>query len=170
MPDNLTEISRALAYINERLPEVILETQALLAEPRLNLSITQWHRTRQLEEGLKKTRALLTALNNNIADEMMPAQLDLNGLKFAPHALGTVRLNNHFKATQKGDRAAIHAWLKTHDLGDLVVPTVNARTLAAALKEPFLKGDQIPPTDLIECRVRRYASFTDGDDNAPEAE
>lgn len=165
----MKELTRALSYINENLPHVVLETHAMMAEPRLNLSITQWHETRQLEEQLKRTRAILTKLNNDIADNLMPAQLDMNGLAFAPHALGLVKINHHFKAAQqKGKRNEIHAWLRENGYGALIVETVNARTLAAALKEPFAKGEEVPPPELVKCSVRRYCSF--GDDDATEEE
>lgn len=163
-----TELWRTLAYLNDGLARLNLETEAFFAEPRLNLTITQWHETRQLENELKRLRAQLTYLNNKIADDLMPAQLDAAGLRFAPHAYGTVRINHHFKAVQqKGKREDIHAWLKENGYGALIVPTVNARTLAAALKEPFGQGEE-PPNDLIKCSVRRYCSF--GDENATEEE
>jgi hypothetical protein len=163
-----TELWRTLAYLNDGLNILVHETESFFAQPRLNLTITQWHETRRLEDELKKTRALLTRLNNRIADELMPAQLDAAGLRFAPHAYGTVRINHHFKAVQqKGKREEIHAWLGANGYGALIVPTVNARTLAAALKEPFAQGEE-PPAELIKCSVRRYCSF--GDENAPTEE
>lgn len=166
MASTIDEIRRALAYVNAGLERVANDTHQIMSEPRLNLSITQWHETRALEAELKKTRAFLTILNNEIADNLMPAQLDMHGIRFAPHAYGTVRINHHFKAVQqKGKREDIHAWLKTNGYGALIVPTVNARTLAAALKEPFAQGEEIPE-NLIKCSVRRYCSF--GDENAPE--
>lgn len=166
MSKMMKELTRALDYINENLPKVVGETYDLMAEPRLNLSITQWHETRQFEAALKRTRAVLTQLNNDIANTLMPAQLDMNGLTSAPHALGLIKINHHFQATQvKGKRAEIHDWLELHGFASLIVPTVNARTLAAALKEPFARGEEIP-AELITCKVRRYCSF--GDENAPE--
>jgi len=160
------ELWRTIAYLNDGLAIAVKETEAFFSQPRLNLTITQWHDTRRLEDELKRTRAILTRLNNEIADNLMPAQLDAAGLRFAPHAYGTVRINHHFKATQvKGKREQIHAWLGANGYGALVVPTVNARTLAAALKEPFAQGEVIPD-DLIKCSVRRYCSF--GDENGTD--
>lgn len=166
MSKNTTELKRALAYVNTGLEAIVEETERFFDEPRLPITISQWHETRQLEDELKRTRAILTRLNNKIANELMPAQLDALGLRFAPHALGTVKINHHFGATQvKGKREEIHAWLGANGYGALIVPTVNARTLAAALKEPFAQGEVIPD-DLIKCSVRRYCSF--GDENGPE--
>jgi hypothetical protein len=168
MSANTQELKRTLAYVNTGLEAIVEETERFFAEPRLPITISQWHETRQLEDELKRTRAILTRLNNKIADELMPAQLDALGLRFAPHALGTVRINHHFRAIQqKGKREEIHAWLNTNGYGALIVPTVNARTLAGALKEPFSQGEE-PPAELIKCSVRRYCSF--GDENAPEEE
>lgn len=164
----LDEINKALLYIAERLPVAIDETKKLMSEPRLSLSITRWHELRRLDAEIKAIRSALTMFLNVISDDLMPGQLDAEKLRSAPHALGTVKIAHHFRATQVGDRAKVHAWLTHHKLGALVVPTVNARTLAAALKEPFTKGELTPPDDLIKCTVRRYASFTGETDNGEE--
>jgi len=165
---NLDEINKALLYIAKRMPAAIDETKRLMSEPRLSLSITRWHELRRLDAELKAVRSALTTFLNVISDDLMPAQLDAEKLRSAPHALGTVKIAHHFRATQVGDRAAIHKWLKDHQLGALVVPTVNARTLASALKEPFQKGELTPPADLIKCSVRRYASLTGETDDGDE--
>ncbi len=51
------------------------------------------------------------------------------------------------------DKEAGYAWLKANDLGAIIKPTVNARTLTAAMKEFMAEGGEID--DSINITIKR---------------
>jgi hypothetical protein len=51
------------------------------------------------------------------------------------------------------DKEAGYAWLRANDLGAIIKPTVNARTLTAAMKEFMAEGGEID--DSINITIKR---------------
>lgn len=139
------------------------EVEVLAQTPNLSESIAQWVETRLLAEELKEVKKLLDDLVVDFSDDVIPHQLDTHGITSAHHVLGQVKLTYHTKASiNQARRFEAHAWLKAHDLGGIVIETVNAQTLGAVAKQLFLEKKDLPG-DLFTVGFRRYAQFTSKD-------
>lgn len=161
----------AIHYLRRWTAHARADTRRLASEPRLSLVITRWAELRALADEMKAAASDLNRLINELSDYTLPQQLEAQNLDGVSHALGDVYLNRTFRVTQqKGKKLEIHAWLKANDFGALIVPTVNARTLAAALREPFEKGGLHVPSQLLSTSYRTYASFKKETDHGFEEE
>lgn len=66
-----------------------------------------------------------------------------------------------FASIPAGKREEAYQWLRDHGLGSLVVETVNASTLKAAVKEEITEGRPLPP-ELFKVTVEEWAGFYSG--------
>ena len=57
------------------------------------------------------------------------------------------------------DKDKAHAWLKKHNLGAIIKPTVNASTLSALAKSRIEEGKELPPT-IFKVTTGDYVSMT----------
>ena len=154
------ELHTRLAAIKDDLIALGHDVEQLAATPNLSESIAQWVETRMLAEELKQAKKLLDDLVVDFSDDVIPHQLDLLGLTSAHHALGQVKLTHHTRASiNQGRKAEAYAWLRAHDLGGIIIETINAQTLGATAKSLFSEGRDLPG-DLFTVAMRRYAAFT----------
>ena len=59
-----------------------------------------------------------------------------------------------------GKRADAHQWLRDNGLSELIVETVNAQTLSAAVTSMIQERNIDPPSELFNLHRVRYASVT----------
>jgi len=52
------------------------------------------------------------------------------------------------------DKEAGYKWLRANDLGDIIKPTVNARTLTATMKEFIAEGGEVDDSVTITIKRR----------------
>lgn len=56
-------------------------------------------------------------------------------------------------------RANGHAWLRENNLGEIIVPTVNSKTLSSAVKSYIEEVGKQPPDTAIKIHMQKYTSM-----------
>lgn len=93
--------------------------------------------------------------------ELIPQLMDDEGVERVRYdEIGTLYIRSGLRASLNGQRRqdAIQ-WLDDHGHGDLVKPTVNAQSLAAAIAAMIRKGTEVPP-ELINVHPFSQAVIT----------
>jgi hypothetical protein len=104
-----------------------------------------------LKDGLKAKAHELKMLMEN------------SGLQSVKHSGTTLYLNNNFYAgVKKGEQDLAFAWLKCQDLGYIIKPTVNSRSLSSAIKEEISDLNPEQRQEYIE--QMKQAGFSVKDD------
>ena len=154
------QIRELLACLKMELEALDQSVEEIALRPNLSLAISDWVQARSLSEELKQAKAILDGIVVTFSDDVIPHQLDLHDLTSTNHALGNVKLTHHTKASiNTGCKPQAYEWLRDHDLGGIIIETINAQTLAATAKTLLLDGKDLPG-NLFTVSQRRYAAFT----------
>jgi len=91
---------------------------------------------------------------------VIPRKLEEMGLEKATvTGVGTVGLRGDM-FSRTVDKEGLADWLRAHEAGDLIQPTVNGSTLKSFLKELIEKGEELPDDDLVAITPYTYAVIT----------
>lgn len=103
------------------------------------------------------------ALNNSydkLSREMVPDAMRAAGVKTVTvEGIGRVTISNRFSVSMLDKIAGIE-WLRSHDLGGLVVETVNSSTLAATAKDLLENKGVELPDNIFKSSTSPYTSIT----------
>ena len=125
-------------------------SDADLASFTLNDLIRAQHYARQEHDKYKKISSDWEKLYDLLSIHVVPARMEEEGEEGKKlKDVGRVELRSNMWTSTK-DAAALRRWLEEHDLGDIVVPSVNGSTLKALLKEMIERGQDIPDESIVE--------------------
>lgn len=109
-------------------------------------------RMKQLDDTIEEVKAALKPLQEEYD------RLRLFAIPDAMAEQGTTSIKNGLfgRCTLTGDlsvsvkdKVALHKWLEEGGNGSLIVPTVNAQTLKAFVKEQMTTTGEVPPEDVV---------------------
>lgn len=116
--------------------DMILEMKSLQAElDELNEA------KRVLQERYDKLRLF----------DIPAAMAEQNDVRSITGEFGRVTLQTDLSVKVLVDKAVLHQYLNDSGNGDLIVPTVNAQTLKAFVKEQMINGTPVPDS-IIEAK------------------
>lgn len=113
------------------------------ADWSLSALITRLDQIRNLHARLKEIAADVHQLSEALSTQLVPEAMRAAGFTTVNHEIGRVSISSRISASMVEKVGAI-AWLKDHDLGDLVIETVNANTLSAQAKVMLEAGEELP--------------------------
>ncbi len=127
-----------------------------LAEAQLAVQ----RRKEALEADLKNANAEFDVLRFECIPDVMEEQ-GIERMTFA--GIGRVQLSADIRvATRAANRGRLFGWFREHDLGDLIVETVNSSTLKAWVKGRMKEGKEVPPEDIMTVTPVTRASIVKG--------
>lgn len=96
--------------------------------------------------------------------ELVPEKMDEDGVERVSYdGVGRVSLTPDLRVnTPAGAKPNLFKWFKSHKLSDLIVPTVNASTLKAWVKQRMKEGKELPPSEMLNVTPITRASITKG--------
>lgn len=83
--------------------------------------------------------------------EIPAAMAEANDVRSITGEFGRVTLTTDLGVKVLVDKAQLHKYLEDTGNGSLIVPTVNAQTLKAFVKEQMLAGRPVPP-EIVEAK------------------
>jgi hypothetical protein len=94
--------------------------------------------------------------------ELVPEKMDEDGVERVSYdGVGRVSLTPDLRVnTPAGAKPNLFAWFKSKKLGDLIVPSVNASTLKAWVKQRIKEGKELPPSEMLNVTPITRASIT----------
>ena len=156
---------QAISPINAilRLLDDVDERQHALAGEELDGQslgdlITHLDAVRNLHARLKEIAADVNQFSERLSTQHVPDAMRAAGFTTVNHAVGRVSVSSRVSATMTDKHGAI-SWLKDHDLGELVIETVNAQTLSAQARAMLEAGDELPET-YFKTSLKTYTSIT----------
>lgn len=115
---------------------------------------------RDMKEMLDAPVKTLGALENSLVYSRLPELFSNDDIKTQTTAGGVrVVLTSRVQASAV-DSEKMMEWLRSVGLEALIKPTVNASSLAAAVKEQMTTKGVEPPEDAIKVRVTPFVSLT----------
>lgn len=121
------------------------------------------HRLREALLSDEKNRFKpIGALFRKYAEQELPALFEQDGVENVPLAEGfRVGISHPFRASIKKDQKdKAYAWLRANGLGDLIASTVNASSLAAALKVKMEDENKEAPEEIFTAGYLPAATVT----------
>ncbi len=117
---------------------------------------------RLIDEGLTDAIMYFARSKLQLNNEVIPKAFEREGLKsLTSERLGyRVTVTDAVRASvRKGQKVAAYEWLRGHDLGDLIVETVNASTLSATARVMLEEGHELDD-DLFNVALMKQTSMT----------
>lgn len=137
------DILRKLDDIDAMQHGLAEDTQHLAPLLPLSNLITRFAEVKNLHARLKEIAADIDQLAQHLSTQLVPDAMRAAGFTTVNHVVGRVSLSSQVSASMVDKHGAI-SWLKGHDLGDLVIETVNSQTLCAQAKTMLEAGDELP--------------------------
>lgn len=154
----IDKLLKAIDYL-DKAEEILSRDTARIAEKdTLDALITRFVDVRGLRERTKALHASVSELEARLSEELVPEALRASGFTTVHHRLGRVTLNTRTQASVK-DRAQAYEWLRGHDLGDIIIETVNSQTLSATASAMMERGDELPE-EYFKTWIKTYTSIT----------
>ena len=149
--DKAAKLEEGIKRLVDQSPELDVATSAETA--RAYISIKNIH---ELVEGLEKS---LSEYKRHLQYKVVPDSFEREGIKTTTLRDGfRVTISQLVRASIK-DKEAGFEWLRSHDLGDLIQPTVNASTLSATAKSLLEEGRELPE-DIFTTNIVANTSVT----------
>lgn len=109
---------------------------------------------------LDDLKKIVDALYDKLSYETIPDAMDAQGVDSIALAGRIFFLSGRLNASiPKENIDQAHAWLEEHNLGALIKPTVNSKTLSAAVTEYFKLNGKYPPEEVIKIHNQRYTAI-----------
>lgn len=124
----------------------------------LSQLITRFDQVRNLHARLKEIAADVNQLSDHLSMELVPEAMRAAGFTTVNHEVGRVTIGTRVSASML-DRESAMQWLRDHELGSLIIETVNSQTLGAQAKDMIERGDELP-ADIFKTNVKEYTSIT----------
>ena len=124
----------------------------------LGILITRLDAVRNLHARLKEIAADVNDLADYLSMSLVPEAMQAAGFTTVNHSVGRVSISSRVSAAMI-DKPGAMAWLREHDLGDLIIETVNAQTLSAQAKQMLEAGDELP-AEHFRVKTSTYTSIT----------
>jgi hypothetical protein len=154
----IDKLLKALDYLDKAEYLLSLDTTQTAEHGSLDALITRFVDVRGLRERTKALHASVSELEARLSEELVPEALRDSGFTTVHHRLGRVTLNTRTQASVI-DRPKAYEWLRGHDLGDIIIETVNSQTLSATASALMEKGDELPE-EYFKTWVKTYTSVT----------
>jgi hypothetical protein len=136
-----------------------LEAQTSMAAGwSLSALITRLDQIRNLHARLKEIAADVHQLSELLSTSLVPEAMRNAGFTTVNHEIGRVSISSRISASMVEKHGAI-AWLKAHDLGELVIETVNSNTLSAQAKAMLEAGEELP-SEHFKITTKTQTSIT----------
>lgn len=147
-------------------------------EMPLSVLITRLDQVRNLHARLKEIASDVNQIAERLSTTLVPNAMREAGFTTVNHQVGRVSVSSRVSASMVEKHGAM-AWLRDHELGDLIIETVNAQTLSAQAKAMIEAGEELPP-DFFKISIKPTTSITKPgpkrarkfrpleDDNAPQ--
>lgn len=159
MPDQAIDNTLfALQYLERATHILEQQTLRLAQEGGLDELIARFAAIRELRDTTKTLHAAINAIAERLADDLVPQALRNNRVTTITHAVGRVALTTRVSASIL-DREGAYQWLRGHDLGALIIETVNSQTLSATARSLLEQGDELPD-DLFKTSMHTFATLT----------
>lgn len=120
--------------------------------------ITRLDQVRNLHARLKEIAADVNQIAERLSTFLVPSAMQEAGFTTVNHAVGRVSISSRVSASMVEKHGAM-AWLRDHDLGDLIIETVNAQTLSAQAKSMLEAGEELP-TEFFKVSTKTQTSIT----------
>lgn len=102
----------------------------------------------ELDEIDEYRKALQAEYDRYRLHEIPNAMAENDDLRSITGEFGRCTLTSDLSVKVK-DKIELHKWLEDSGNGSLIVPTVNAQTLKAFVKEQLQRGEQLPEEILV---------------------
>jgi hypothetical protein len=144
------------AYVTERV-EYIKDKKVADLQEAVRLMDTLNSFKENLSASIKSpVEKSYDVLRFTVIPEFMDGQ-DIRSITF--DGIGRVNVMDDIQVSTL-DKERLKEWLDEEDLSDLIVPTVNAQTLAAALRKRLKDGKVMPPEDVVKVTPITRAQIT----------
>ena len=158
-PETLDYIARVTGGIVKMTGMIRTDTQEALKGDHIGL-ITHFDQARRVNEQIKEARKALDEIVEDLSHDKVPnAMREAKVKTLTLEGIGRISVSSRFSCSML-DKSAGHNWLKANELGDIIIPTVNAQTLASTVKEWMAKTGEDLPDDIFKTSNFDYTSIT----------
>lgn len=154
----IDKIQKALDYLERAEAILAASTLGVAEKGTLDALITRFVDVRDLRARTKALHASMSELEARLSEELVPDALRASGFTTVHHRLGRVTLNTRTQASVT-DRTGAFEWLRGHDLGDIIIETINSQTLSSTAAGLMEKGDELP-SEYFKTWIKTYTSVT----------
>lgn len=158
-PDQAKEALQVLKqYVDER--SLVCEKEKL---GDLNTSVhlmSTLHRFKEELQSMLKSPA--EKAYDRLRFTIVPSFMEDDGItSLTVEGVGRVNVMDDIQC-QVADKDGLYDWLREEDMADLIQNTVNAQTLAAALRKRLKEGKPMPPEKAVKVTPITRAQITRG--------
>ena len=153
----LDEVTRSVNWM-ERLADEL--KAAITAPGKLAETVESYVVTKRVNDMLEEGRKLIGAVAQEASYKVIPDKMADEDISTFTSRLGyRVTVSQRFSASML-DKERGFDWLRAHDLGDLIQPTVNAQTLSAQARRLVEEENIELPEDIFKTSIAPYVSVT----------
>lgn len=155
-----TKLSDALKMLDKAVSDTVNYFDSLDYSD-LPLALKAFRQIKELNDKLKDNAEVINAIYEKLSYEKIPEILEAHGFDSVKSGgrnfIKSVRLNASIPPEQK---EAAHSWLRdTAKIPELIVPTVNPKSLSSFVKSYFEANAKWPPEDLIKVHQKPYIAI-----------
>lgn len=158
--ENLEYLNRVVTGIQKVTQMVREDTRDAVATGDHVEIIRHYDQVRKAMDLIKEAREALEGMKDMLSKDQVPEAMRAAGVKtITVEGVGRVTISHRYSVSMI-DKIVGHRWLEDHDMGDIIIPTVNAQTLSSSIREwGEAKGEE-PPTDIFKVSTSAYTSIT----------
>lgn len=140
------------------------ELEAAIREPKAKVSemCEAYVLAKRVNDTLEEGRKLIGGVVQNTSYQYIPERMLEESMTTFTSASGyRVTVATRLTCSILPDmKAGAYAWLEANDLGELIVPTVNAQTLSSQARKLIEDENKEMPDDLFKVSTAPYTSVT----------
>lgn len=156
-PEMKEEAMRVLSeYVRER--EQVIRDKRI---PNLQAAVQMMDTLNSFKENLASlVKSPAEKMYDTLRFTVIPEFMDEEGVTSMTYeGIGRVNVIDDI-SVKTNDKEGVKMWLKENDLEDLIQETVNAQTLAAALRKRMKEDKKMPPEDVVTVTPITRAQIT----------
>lgn len=158
MSEHIT-LKQGLAALQVAIRGMVAERDAL-DKSNINEILEFYKKIYDSEAILDDLHKILSGVKENYSYEVIPDLFESMEIDSIKRKSGNFIVGSRFNASIPFDkREAGYKWLRDNNLGALITPTVNAKSLSSAIKEHIETTAIEPPEDCIKIHRQKYTSI-----------
>lgn len=160
--DDVKKVIDGSEAVSKRITDITEFLRAKVTAKEISLAslVDYWLLLRRAYDTIDAARKEMLKYKDYLSNERIPE-------RFADENVKTITTDSGYRITvayrfsvSMLDKEKAYTWLRDHELGDLIIETVNSGTLSAQIKQMIEKEGIDPPDDIFKQSTSPYTSAT----------
>ncbi len=159
MSELLNKLREGSVRLGELVNQIRQESETHKNDDHVAL-IQYFNELRLANDTFNEAKKALSEIHDTLSRDYVPDAMRRANVKTCTVVgVGRVSISHRFSASMVDKEGAI-SWLRDHDLGGIVIETVNSSTLSAMAKRLIEDEGRELPEDLFKTSTLAYTSIT----------